>query len=218
MVKALIFDMGGVLVWDLWEHLFLDEDGIASLFGLSKKDARKVGEDLWEQFAYRSAEGKHWQELEREYWELVIRTLHLPVDADNLIELSQKFIRPISGMGSLVQALNSQGIELGICSNNTEFWFERQMDALKLRRFFTPSKIILSCRIGSAKKSDDLEMFRAVGQALTADLSECLLVDDRPENVEKALKCRMTGVLFPSHKAYGSEYLYGLLAQIGILR
>ena len=37
MLKAVIFDVGGALLYDIWEHLFLDENhGLISLYGLPR--------------------------------------------------------------------------------------------------------------------------------------------------------------------------------------
>jgi hypothetical protein len=51
-VKAVIFDMGGVLARDVWEHLL--PEGIAPKYSLDDKNlVWKVGALLWEAFAYR---------------------------------------------------------------------------------------------------------------------------------------------------------------------
>jgi FMN phosphatase YigB (HAD superfamily) len=218
MVKSVVFDIGGVLVVDLWEHLFLDQNGIASRYKLPQERARAVAQDLWEVFACRSAEGDGWRELEREYWSNVIKRLRLPASINDLIELSRTFIRPIPRMTDLLERLNKQGMELAICSNNTEFWFWRQNEVLRLERFFAPHKIILSCRVGAQKKSEGLEMFYALCQVLTAEMADSVLVDDRADNIEKALRCQLPGILFPSHQNYGANYLEALLKAIEVLR
>ena len=217
MIKAVVFDMGGVLVWDLWEHLFLGRDGLAERYGLDKDYAKRIAEELWQEFAYRPTDEVSWQQLEQQYWNQVKELLHLPSGSDELIELSQGFVRPVDGMQNLLKQLQSSGIELAICSNNTEFWFQRQIRVLELDQFFPPEKIVLSCRIGAAKKSDDLEMFRAVSKVISCDVRECVLVDDRSENIDQALKCEIASILFPSHKHYGAYYLRHLFTHLGLL-
>ena len=60
MIEAIIFDVGGVLAYDVWEHLLLDKGdprnpgnpaGIAGLYGLREKDAERVGRKLWKVYS-----------------------------------------------------------------------------------------------------------------------------------------------------------------------
>ena len=80
MIQALIFDIGGVLAYDVWEHLLLDkEKGVASVFNLNVDEVCKVGQDLWDQFAHRPADTENgWTRLEKDYWNLFIERFHLP--------------------------------------------------------------------------------------------------------------------------------------------
>jgi putative hydrolase of the HAD superfamily len=200
-IKAAIFDIGGVLAHDVWENLLLDEKcGIASKYSLCKDKTERVGKLLWQLFAYQTEFQDHeWRELEMRYWELFIQyftdQLKEPVP-DNFIELTDSFIRPVEGMIPLLEKLQSQGIDLAICSNNNEFWFRRQMDKLGLYRFFKPSKIILSCRIGVPKSSPKYEMLKAAVDALGVSVADCIFVDDRKRNVERAQDYGMTAFHF----------------------
>src|SRR5262245_61183104 len=50
-IKAVIFDIGGVLAHDVWEHLLLDKtDGVASKYGLLEDDVKRVGKELWKRY------------------------------------------------------------------------------------------------------------------------------------------------------------------------
>ncbi len=56
MIKAVVFDIGGVLAFDIWEHAFLDpEKGLAGVLSLPPDEVKQVGLKMWENFAYRSA-------------------------------------------------------------------------------------------------------------------------------------------------------------------
>jgi HAD superfamily hydrolase (TIGR01509 family) len=216
VVEAVVFDIGGVLAHDVWEHLLLDkEKGIASICQLNVNQVRKVGKELWEEFVYRPAvEKDEWKELEKEYWNRFIEILHLSRSADDFIQLTDQFIRPVEGMTQLLEDIQSQGIDLAICSNNNEFWFKRQMDKLGLCRFFSPDRVILSSRVGVSKSSPHFEMFKAVGVALGIHKKHCMLVDDRAKNIEQALRYGMPGIIFPSHSKYGAQYLKALLERM----
>lgn len=220
MIKAVIFDVGGVLAHDVWEHLFLDrEAGVASILNLDVEQVQRAGQDLWEKFAYRSTtEENGWKELEKEYWDLFLGRFQLSMSADDLIRLTEQFVQPVEGMIQLLECLQSEAIEMAICSNNTEFWFKRQMNKLGLHRFFSSGRVILSTRIGVSKSSPGFEMFQAAIGALGIEKDFCIFVDDRVENIQRALQFGLTGIVFPSHSKYGAKYLRALLDKMGLLR
>lgn len=205
MVEGVIFDVGGVLAPDVWENLLPSQDkegGIAEKFALDKEQVHKVGELLWKAFAYRS-EGKHvtWRELEQQYWEMFIKFFwpNSPpnnASCEEFIRMTGEVVKPAPGhhdMQRCLKNLQSNGIRLGICSNNNEFWFRRQMEPLNLYQYFNPSSITLSCHIGVSKSSKRCEMFHAVVGALGLPYSKCVLVDDRVENIERAGQCGIRG-------------------------
>lgn len=218
MIKALVFDIGGVLAYDVWENLLLDkENGVAPTFGLNVDEVCRVGQELWDDFAHRAANTETgWRRLEKEYWNFIIDRLHLPKSVAYFIELTDKYIRPVEGMVPLLEHLQARGFSLAICSNNTEFWFRRQMDKLGLDMVFEPKHIILSSRIGVSKSSSHFEMFKAVVTALDVDKRDCILIDDRNEAILQALEFGLAGIIFPSHSQQGARYLQALLEKMGI--
>jgi HAD superfamily hydrolase (TIGR01509 family) len=217
--KAIIFDIGGVLAYDVWEHLMLDEtSGIASVLNLDTDQVRIVGKVLWNEYAYKNVtKEKDWKQIEVEYWKRFNNKISTPVPTSYFIKLTNDFIRPIEGMIQLLERLKANRIDLAICSDNTEFWSKRQINSLGLDKFFDPDKIVLSSRIGVSKSSENFEMFKAVVSALTANKDECIFVDDRVENVIQALRYGITGVIFPTHSKYGSKYLSMLLKEMGVI-
>ena len=207
-MKAVIFDVGGVLAQDVWEHLLLDQAdrdqpaGIASHHGLNADITEKVGKLLWNAFAYTPETNRNdWRQLEKRYWKSFIeffwgKSPPDGVSVDGFIAMTGTFIRPIPGMDAVLERLQSQGYGLAICSNNNEFWFRRQMAELRLHRFFSPNKTILSCRIGVAKSSPGFEMFHAAADSLSVGPSQCAFVDDRQGNVDRAKELGMKGLIF----------------------
>jgi len=205
----------------VWEHLLLDGDGVAPRYGLTESEVEEIGGTLWHEFAYQAETPKHnWKELEKDYWTRFIEEIqkkrHFKGSLDELIQMTDEFIRPVEGMNILLEKLQAKGIDLAICSNNNEFWFRRQMDKLELHRFFSPSKVVLSCRVGKPKSSPRYEMFHAVSDVIASSNSECVFVDDRVGNVRQALQCGITGIYFPSASPYGAQYLESLLEKMGI--
>lgn len=212
MARAVVFDVGGVLAPDVWEHMLADPNGIISRYRVDEKLARGVGKKLWDDFACRSAQsGSGWMGLETKYWQEFMNQTNFTASVDELIDLTNKFIRPIPGMGVLLDRLRSSGAILAICSDNTEFWFRRQVSRLGLDEFFTPDRRILSYKVGVQKSSPNHEMFLTTLQALHVDRNACIFVDDRVANIERAVEFGVRSILFPSDSAVGSEYLNALL-------
>ncbi|MBN1813166.1 MAG: HAD-IA family hydrolase [Anaerolineae bacterium] len=219
MIEAIVFDIGGVLAHDVWQNMVFDQgEGVLSRYHLEPDQVEQVGGDLWQMFAYRvpSAE-RDWKELELGYWDLFIKRLQLPTTPGEFVELTDRFIQPVEGMDRLLGLLQSKGIGLAVCSDNTAFWIRRQMDKLALHRFFSPDKVIVSSTIGVSKADPSFEMFQAAVNALEVDKESCIFVDDRGGNIQRALRFGLTGVLFPSHAAYGAQYLEALLRRMGVV-
>lgn len=217
MIQAIIFDIGGVLAHDVWEHMFLDDDGVRAKYPQLDADAMFAwGRRAWEDFAYVSETPQcDWRALEQKYWDAFIENLRaqLPASAspDEFIELSLKFFRPVAGMNALAEKLRAQKFTLGICSDNNEFWYRRQADILGFDKFFDSDKIILSNRVGKSKRSAQYEMFAAVTHAVGVPKQNCVMIDDRAPSIERALEFGLTGILFPSHAAFGATYVENLL-------
>jgi len=220
LIKAVVFDIGGVLAYDVWEHLLLDDQrGVARLHDLDPDEVRKAGQVLWKRFAYLTGMREdNWRELEEEYWRLFIEQFHLSTPISEFVQLTEEFIKPVKGMPRLLEDLRSEGIDLAVCSNNTEFWFQRQRRKLDLDQFFDPARVILSNRVGFSKSSSGLEMFQAVVSALQTAKESCLLVDDREPSIRQAVKFGLTALTFPSHCEHGHQYLRALLRQMNVLR
>lgn len=66
-LRAVAFDVGGVLAYDVWERLYLDpNDGIVARYPhLDPRELTRIGKKLWEEFAYSmDSDGR----MEENYW------------------------------------------------------------------------------------------------------------------------------------------------------
>ena len=218
-IKAVIFDIGGVLAYDVWEHLILSKDnGLATLFKLDAEKSQEAGKALWNEFAYKHINREDgWLELETAYWEKFIREFNLQVSVDELRIQTDKFVKPVEGMMNIINALYDRNIKLAICSNNTEFWYKRQNMKLGIEKIIPKENIILSSKIGVSKGSPNHEMFSAAIESLGTSKASCLFIDDRIENVAHANDFGIASVLFPSHSTVGAKYLRNLFQPLGII-
>jgi HAD superfamily hydrolase (TIGR01509 family) len=223
MIKAVVFDVGGVLAYDVWEHLLCDPPGseptsVAAMLNLPRAKVWEVGKSLWKDYecqSTRSDERKYWEKFKQQLSEFPVLQ-HLP--SSFFIDMTDGFIREVQGMVSLLTELDTlqseKKIQLGICSNNNAFWFHRQMTNLGLHRFFKKRNRFLSFQAGCPKP----DLFGVVLKGLGIAGHECIFVDDRPSNVQAAVEqYGMAGILFPiEHRKEGAGYLRSLLRQKGI--
>jgi hypothetical protein len=92
VIEAIIFDIGGVLAEDVWEHLLLDEKiGAADFYHLDKQHVRKIGKELWKNFAFRSlGDGESWESLEKDYWTAFIEKSGISAQVNDLIRMTEE--------------------------------------------------------------------------------------------------------------------------------
>lgn len=212
-VTVIAFDLGGVLANDVWEHALLDASrGIAITYRVDPLAAREAASRIWTEFAC-TAPQHGWQAQEHDYWSRCIEVLRLPADVHELIATTEQFIQPLPGMLELVDQVRAR-VKVVLCSNNTEFWYQREAAKFGLERRFATDDVFLSCRIGSEKGHPDQRLFQAMVDRLGVGPQQILLVDDRQTNIEAATQLGMLGILFPSHALWGSKYLTRLLDHI----
>lgn len=218
MIDAIIFDIGGVLAADVWEPMYFDRDfGLCKEFGLNTSVAFEVGRSLWDEFSIRKiTESNDWVQLEEEYWEKFTNRFSIPYKYSFYSGLTDKFIKPIPGMIDLLSYLNSQKISIILCSDNTEFWFERQAEKLGIQKFVPNEYIFLSNRIGKNKKDPSFEIFKKLSKKLPIHNSQFLFIDDRKKNVEIAIQFGFPSILFPSNTKTGAAYLLNKFRELGV--
>lgn len=226
-IKSVIFDHNGVFVEDVWEHLYLDEnESLMKRLELPKDELKSFGDSLTKEFSLiRATNQVTWQDLEQQYWGRFISHFQGRIDesitTSDLIDYSQGFIRATkhAGMIPLLQELRNEGIHLGLCTNNTEFWFQRQMQALDLTPFFSPESIVLSCHTGEFKSNPSGKMFGLALQAVESTGAETVYVDDRTSNLSKAEKAGIKNtILFENDSPDAAAKLRARLVELGVLK
>lgn len=213
MIKAVIWDLGGCLCKDVWEHLYQDKDhGIRSICRTlpSDQELMKTGSELWNEYACRDAtEAEYWQDFNRR-----LGQAHAP---SVYIDLSERFIAEVPGMLALVAKLHARGVPMAICSNNNAFWFLRQWHKFKLYRFFSDKQVVVSFREGVTKSHPSLRMFRRAAEVLDIPEGNCLFLDDRLGNLPYALLGGLTALQMPADHTMAPQYLAALFAALGLL-
>jgi FMN phosphatase YigB (HAD superfamily) len=190
MIKAVFFDIGGIIIQDPWEWMMVDsENNISEMFGLDPEEVASIGKEVWG--GYDKVNPPDYHSFELQYWNDFLSKISNKPDSltpEYVIARANEYLTPINEgvILKLLQELREKGVVLGICSNNTEFWFQRQKMVFDFDRLFDEKQIILSQRVGLTKSGDPEEMFSLVRDSAQVDFEEIAFVDDRKNNIESA--------------------------------
>ncbi len=183
MIKAILFDFGGVLA----EEGF--REGLRALAdsqGLDSEDMFSAGMDAVYDSGWVTGQG-----TEEDFWRLMETITGLKGNPEQMREfILQRFvIRP--SMLDLVDRLRQHGILVGILSDQTEW-----LDELDRRHdiYVHFDRLYISYRLGKGKRDDSL--FDDIAQDLGLPPRSILFVDDSPGNVERARRRGWQAILF----------------------
>jgi putative hydrolase of the HAD superfamily len=186
MIKAIIFDVGGVLIDHAWPGMI--EHFIQTL----KTDK----EDLYQTMLEYIDDWQRAKISEKVFWERVCKKLHIdPPKTESLWHEGFKHAyKEKSEIFNLIQKLKNKGYKIGLLSNAEapvmEFIIEKKYQHFDVSVF--------SCGTNMAKP--DKEIYQHVLEKLHVKPEEAIFIDDAEENVAGANRVGMTGILFSSTK------------------
>ena len=189
-VKAIVFDVGGVLSDDIIDTKLGE---LAALYNL---DARSL---LSVKSRYRDP-AELGQISDSDFW---IRILgHFGVEAGEEDAEIDSYMEPLEGSLDIARSLSGT-YRVAILSNDS-----RERGALRREKFgfdkiFDP--IIISGDVGARKPG--LEIYRLLLEQLGTPAGECLFVDDDPDNVQAAEEAGMRTILFENAGQLRKELL-----------
>lgn len=183
MLKAVIFDMDGVIIDSELQH------GKAALrvfhtYGVD------VGLEYHSRFVGSST---------RHMADATIEQFGLTVDADTLVQEINQAKReiakeegylPLPGVQELIQALAQEGLKLAIASSSSTNEIERVIKTLKLRKYF--SCIISSSRVANPKPAPDC--FELALKELGINATEAMIIEDSCNGLQAAKAAGITCV------------------------
>jgi len=195
MIKAIIFDHGGVLS----VSGSLEEMGneYAARFGADAAKFNKMIIDNWLEARCGKADS-------RNFWKNLAAFI-----GSNPAELKKEFIR-ISGMRhdvfELAKKLKGR-YKLGILSNQIEDWLEDVIKKHSMDEVF--DAIVTSYGTGFAKP--DARIYREIVKKLRVKPEECVFIDDLETSMPPAKKLGMKTILFKD-----TEQLKNDLKKLGV--
>ncbi|MFQ3536329.1 MAG: HAD family phosphatase [Aggregatilineales bacterium] len=184
MIRAVIFDFGGVLVRTQDDSGRRDWEERLSL-APGELERLVHGSNLWIE-AQRGA-------LSPEaYWQALGEQLSLNGDA--LEQLRYDYFKGDvldTALLALIDRLRERGLRLGLLSNDSIALADK-LAQLDLYRHF--DAVVISAQIGALKPEP--EAFRAIAQMLEVSPPECIFIDDNTVNVDGAKSIGMHGLRY----------------------
>jgi putative hydrolase of the HAD superfamily len=147
--------------------------GLADLLKVDRKLMRKVGEDIYPLFSLSRT-------YEEEYWQRFSEGVGQQLDLDTVKSIENQTMSQNPFLFEFLGGLQAKGITLGMISNNSTFWFSKQVSGL-LGKFFSSDDIFLSCEQGVPKRAESPNLFEVARSKL--DPQKTLIIDDRKPNL-----------------------------------
>lgn len=198
MIRNIIFDMGGVIIR-------FDREYFIRRLGVTGKDERILMDEVFQSLEWARMDRGTITEKDA-FQSICNRTPQRLHDAvEKLVYMWERPILPVDGMYELVAELKSKGYGIYLLSNASvrqhEFW--PRVPAASL----FDGKLI-SADVKLVKPQPEIYTLFCGKFGLTP--SECVMIDDTPQNIEGAFTVGMPGVVFHDNAAALRASLKGL--------
>ena len=198
MIKAIIFDYGGVL----------SVEGKLSSFG--EIYAPKLGADPEE---FKKLIHNNWDKARINNMDSELFWLNL----SKFLKIDQKIFRKdfmeFSGFKpevlDLIKKLK-KNYKLGLLSNQIEDWLEEIISEHKLNEVFD----VITTSYETKIAKPDISIFKEIVEQLGVDATECIYIDDMEKNIPPAKELGMKMILFKNFEQLKKE-LISLSINIG---
>lgn len=183
MIKAIIFDWGGVIGKDLSPSIYSDMSKINRMSPELMKESIKEEQKLFQT-------GKI---VDVEFWKRIGSKLCIePKTVENIwINAFKEKAKIDSDVENIITDLNAKGYKLAILSNMIKP-FGRSNGEKRFYKLF--SAVIFSHEAGMRKP--DEEIYIHASEKLGVEPDECIFIDDKERNLLPAEKIGMKTILF----------------------
>ncbi|OHA70706.1 MAG: hypothetical protein A3H01_00310 [Candidatus Wildermuthbacteria bacterium RIFCSPLOWO2_12_FULL_40_9] len=190
MIKAVIFDLGKVLVGGNWKSVHAQ---IARKIGVPINMAVSIIQPIRDQWSIGNI-------TEKEFWEkLESKTKkRLPKEFKKNIWFNDYIAKrkDVKESWQIASELKKRGYRLAILSNTTSPHVKanRKIGRFKRLRHLGFKVIVLSCEVGYRKPEP--KIYKITLKRLKLSAKECVFIDDRTENIRTAKKLGIKSILF----------------------
>jgi putative hydrolase of the HAD superfamily len=186
MIKAVVFDVGGVLMFHEVEEIYKD---ISTYFGVSRDAVVNEWQELMPSLDAGSIdEATFWNQFQRDL------KVSKPLPEQSLLAQSLRTtLKKNNEIYDFIASLRAQGLKLAVLSNT----IEAHSDYLRKQKVYDGfDLVVLSHEVGLIKPNSDIYLHTLKRLGVSAD--EAVMVDDRLENIEAAQSIGMHGFVYRS--------------------
>jgi len=192
MIKAIFFDLGGVLVHDLFSE--------TDRFLASKL---RISED-----AVKQTRLKYWRSLKfgrcgcRAFWRGFLGELGSEVSVKEMSKMTYEIMKPMPDSIALLKRLKKSGkCKLGVITNNSHEWSEYAKHKLGMRKYFDDWVSSSDVHLAKPRKS----IYILAAKRIRTRPSECVFIDNQKKNVDGAIKAGMNAIHFKNARQLERE-------------
>ncbi|MBU1204790.1 MAG: HAD family phosphatase [Nanoarchaeota archaeon] len=191
MIKAIIFDYGGVL--SVEGSLSSFGEIYAPKLGVDPEELKRVIIDNW----FKARISKMDSKL---FW----------LNISKFLEIDQKILRKdlleFSGFNhevlDLIKKLK-KNYKVGLLSNQIEDWLEEIIAEHKLNEVFD----VITTSYKSKIAKPDISIFKEIVEQLGVNPTECIYIDDLEKNIQPAKELGMKMILFKNFEQLKKELI-----------
>ena len=199
MIKALIFDLGGVV---LNRGLWLFRDYLTKTYGVTDEDTISI---FIKRYYKPYFSGKI---NEEEFWRCSLKDLGIKADWAGLKQKLLDFYEPNEGMFDLLSSLKGKGYKTVLLSDQTKEWWPYLNKKYNIEPHF--DYCIISAKVGVHKP--DERIYRIALEKSQTSAENSVFIDDLEKNLVPARKLGVKTILYKD-----TEQLKKELISLGIL-
>ena len=189
----MFFDLGGVCLTNAWDHI--SREGAAEHFRYDFQESEERHKIVVEKFEIGEASRK-------DYLNEAIFFRERDFSEKQFVEFMESQSKAHPRSFEILKKLRSQNkYSISVLNNESLELNLFRIEKFGLRNYFT--NFYSSCFLGVAKPN--LEIYRKVLQITQTPANRCLLIDDRPPNVEAAAECGFQILHLPNVDELGEK-------------
>lgn len=115
---------------------------------------------------------------EDDFWKAVGEEMGVDLPLELVYEIDKEIIVPNPQAREALDLVKSEGLKIGIISNNTDFWYKKVIETLNLNEYVDPNLVFVSHEYGVSKP---VGLFKKALEVVNPKGS--LFIDDRSDNI-----------------------------------
>ena len=195
MIKAILFDLGEVVLTNDWHYDCPEKfSEYSKYFGITYDDMERGWNEAWPKYELGVIS-------ENKFWEIFLKIARARnIDIDKAKLLWRKYFSSKPEMFPLLAKLK-ENYKLVVLSATGKEWLNFKIRKYNLDKYF--SDYITTFNTG-LKKTDE-NIYYLAAKKLDVKLQECLFIDDSDKVIQTANSIGMKTILFKSPKQLNSQ-------------